>query len=888
MSINIVAHFNPNGIPDYLKQRPQWIVWGKRSKKSQNALLQNGKLNRIPCEPRTGKVANYNDPSTWGTFNDAFLACQSGWYNGIGFMFTENDGLVGITLNDCFVPGTRILIPEAQKIVTRFGATFAESFPSGDESGDGLHIYCFGSALRCGAYEQAPWIELYGKNISGHISHYFCVTGNQFSATLEITDCKIPLTWLDNTFNTPIPFVTHPPKAVAEPSETPSLETVTPPKAATEPSETPSLETVTPPKAATEPSETPSLETVTHPPKAATEPSETPSLETVTHPPKAATEPSETHSLETVTPPPKAATEPSETPSLEDSSLSEFDILKLFNKLVSDVLFATKDSQKEQLFKSALALSELCKNPRAASLLTRKEVKKALSKATRLSYKTAQPIITSAFKIADDTREAPTSFEKNTPPHDKPNLKSKHTKRQANTKRQAKPDTERQANMKRQAKPDTERQANMKRQAKPDTERQAEPDTNWQAKLRRKKIGNSIIPSLRNLKLILKHDEQWQGVLGYNEFSRKIVKLKKPPYCFSELGNWQDTDDLNTAVWLDEHYNLTASAQIVSEATKLIAQHHKFHPVRDYLTSLKWDGKSRVDHWLSVYLGVLDTKYAGMVGKTWLISAVARIMKPGCKADNVLILEGEQGAYKSTALRLLCQDNAWFNDTSFDLGSKDAFLAITGKWIIELAELDSFNKANSARAKAFFSSAVDTYREPYARHTVSVPRQCVFAGSVNKKTYLKDETGNRRYLPVKCTSIDIAGIKADRDQLWAEAYQMYMNGEQWWTDANDPIIKEQQEARVKVDSWEITIAKYLDSIQEPNEAMGTTNQKPPVYKPKNEVTLTQLLTEALQIPINKQNRSVQTQVGNIMKELGWERERRQNGTVRRYFYTKEK
>jgi predicted P-loop ATPase len=790
MSINIVAHFNPNGIPDYLKQRPQWIVWGKRTKKYKNELFKNGKLNRIPYDPRTGKVANSNDPTTWGTFNDAWKACQSAWYNGIGFWQSENDGLVGITLNHCFVPGTRILIPEAKQIVARFGATFAESFPSGDESGDGLHIYCFGFAPHCGAYEQAPWIELYGRDNNGHgTNHYFCVTGNQFSETFEITNCQTPLTWLHNTFNVPTPPVTQPPKA-AEPSGTSSNEDL--------------------------------------------------------------------------------------------SRQQQYEILKGFNEEILKVQFARKDSQKEQLFKSALALNELCKNFWAARLITRKAIEKALLKATHFPYKTAHPIIASAF-------QTPTSFEKHSPPQSPQNLNSK----QQDTSRQAKPDTSRQTkpDTSRQAKPDTSRQAkpDTNRQAKPDTSRQAKPDTNWQAELTHKKIGNSVIPSRRNIEQILEHDEQWQGVLGYNKFTRKTVKMKNPPYRLSELGEWQDTDDINTAIWLEKHYNLIASPQKVSDVIKIIAQHHKFHPVRDYLTERDWDGKPRVDRWLSVYLGVLDTEYARLVGKTWLISAVARILDPGCKVDNVLILEGEQGLYKSTALRLLCQDDAWFNDTPFDLGSKDAFLTISGKWIIELAELDSFNKADSARAKAFFSSPVDTYREPYGRHTVSVPRQCVFAGSVNKESYLKDETGNRRYLPVECTTIDLAGIKAARDQLWAEAYQMYMNGEQWWTNANFPFIKEQQEARFEVDVWESTLVKYLDgTLPSPNEAMGTdnTNQKPPVPTPKNEITLTQLLAEALQIPIDKQDRRVQSRVGSILKKLGWKRKRRRKEGGREYVYSR--
>jgi putative DNA primase/helicase len=201
MSTNIVAHFNPDGIPEYLKQRPQWIVWGKRTKQSQNALLKNSKLDQTSFNPRTGEVALSDEPKTWGTFEDAILAYQNAWYLGIGFMFAEDDGLVGITLNHCFIIGTKILLPEAQLILERFGETFAEIFPSGNRRGDGLHIYCFGLASRCGKGEHARWIELCGKDITGHHTHgYFCVTGHQFSKTREITDCQASLYWLHQTF----------------------------------------------------------------------------------------------------------------------------------------------------------------------------------------------------------------------------------------------------------------------------------------------------------------------------------------------------------------------------------------------------------------------------------------------------------------------------------------------------------------------------------------------------------------------------------------------------------------------------------------------------------------------------------------------------------------
>jgi putative DNA primase/helicase len=212
MGSKIVTHFNPDGIPEYLKQRPQWIVWGKRTKPFQNALLDNGKLNRIPFNPRTGKVALSDDPKSWGTWEQVILAYQSGWYNGIGFMLAENDGLVAIILNHCFLIGTKKLLPEAEQILARFDTTFAEIFPSGNRRGDGLHIYCFGLASRCGKGEHAQWIELCGKDITGRrTNRYICVTGHQFSKTREITNCQPSLSWLYRTFKLPaIPAITYP------------------------------------------------------------------------------------------------------------------------------------------------------------------------------------------------------------------------------------------------------------------------------------------------------------------------------------------------------------------------------------------------------------------------------------------------------------------------------------------------------------------------------------------------------------------------------------------------------------------------------------------------------------------------------------------------------
>ena len=178
--------------------------------------------------------------------------------------------------------------------------------------------------------------------------------------------------------------------------------------------------------------------------------------------------------------------------------------------------------------------------------------------------------------------------------------------------------------------------------------------------------------------------------------------------------------------------------------------------MKAYLQGLLWDGVERLDRWLSTYLGAEDTDYSRAVGSRWLISAVARIFQPGAKADCCLILEGPQGIRKSTALRTIAGE--YFTDELADLGSKDAAMQTRGVWIIELSELDNLSHAEVARIKAFMSRTTDRFRPPYGMRLVESPRQCVFAGTVNHGTYLRDETGGRRFWPVVCGRIDVEGL----------------------------------------------------------------------------------------------------------------------------------
>ncbi len=343
-------------------------------------------------------------------------------------------------------------------------------------------------------------------------------------------------------------------------------------------------------------------------------------------------------------------------------------------------------------------------------------------------------------------------------------------------------------------------------------------------------------------------------MIGYNAFSLKLVKLRAPN-CGGERGEWSGLDDARVVMWLAEQYNLRVKAASVVEAVSVVANDHAFHPVREYLQGLEWDRVARLESWLHLIFGVPLSPYSMKVGKRWLISAVARVMRPGCKADAVLILEGAQGAGKSTALSVL--GGEWFMDTPFNLGDKDGFQVIRGKWIVELGELDSFNKAESTRAKQFFSASVDTYRESYGRRVLDVPRQCVFAGTTNQEEYLKDTTGNRRYWPVTCQKVELEALRELRDQLWAEAVFRFQAGEGWWVAREEAEqFAEQQDARYTVDAWEYPIRQWLE-----DPASGET------------VTSDRILQDALKLDYGHWGRPEQIRVGHIMQRLGWRRER---------------
>ena len=327
-------------------------------------------------------------------------------------------------------------------------------------------------------------------------------------------------------------------------------------------------------------------------------------------------------------------------------------------------------------------------------------------------------------------------------------------------------------------------------------------------------LNGTVKPVLANAITAFWHAPEWTGVLAYNEFAHFTVLQKSAPWTNPDAAfpaDWTPNDDILATNWL-HHQGIFLSADVTGQAIETVARDSPFHPVRAYLKNLVWDGKPRLQSWLADYLGADPSPYGAAVGSRWMISAVARVFEPGCKADCCLILEGEQGIRKSTALRVLTEP--WFTDEVADIGSKDAALQTRGVWVIEIAELESLSRSDVGKIKAFMSRMTDRFRPPYGKRPIDSPRQCVFAGSVNHPTYLRDETGGRRFWPVECKAavIDVDGLAAARDQLWAEAASQYFDGKPWWLDSvklNREATEEQAD-RYESDPWDDLIVKWIE------------------------------------------------------------------------------
>jgi predicted P-loop ATPase len=286
-----------------------------------------------------------------------------------------------------------------------------------------------------------------------------------------------------------------------------------------------------------------------------------------------------------------------------------------------------------------------------------------------------------------------------------------------------------------------------------------------------------------NAAIILLHDPAWAGRVRYDEFTQH-VSLTDPPWSdyirsARAAHQWTDSDTTRLQGWFERAYSLRLPVADLDRAVAVVAEKSAHSSARDWFESLEWDGVPRVGKWLSLYLGAADDAYTNRVGGWWLVSAVARVYQPGCKADHMLILYGDQGVGKSSAANILAGPD-WFSDSPVPIGNKDAYLALQGRLIVEMAELESMNRAETSAIKSFLTSRTDNFRPPFARRNVDVPRQCVFLGTTNHPEMLRDGTGDRRFWPVTVGTADRDLLARDREQIWAETVHAYKQGARWY------------------------------------------------------------------------------------------------------------
>lgn len=336
------------------------------------------------------------------------------------------------------------------------------------------------------------------------------------------------------------------------------------------------------------------------------------------------------------------------------------------------------------------------------------------------------------------------------------------------------------------------------------------------------KDGNikSVKQFVHNFEIVMDKDDRFAGKIRFNEFAQQLYLCGNVPWeNENNCRAWSSHDDSALFSLIQADYGLK-SRQDFADALKNVSMRNKFHPVRELLDSLTWDGKEHIRSLLPEYLGAEDSDYTYQVMRLWMLGAVSRVYKPGSKFDYTMILQGSQGIGKSTFLKQLAMDDSWFNDSLDSLDSDKAVQSLTGSWIIELAELKSLARTAGGveSVKRFLTATQDKYRIPYERRADTFYRQCVFAGTTNKDDFLQDETGNRRFLIVQTgvkkpsKSLFVPEIMDTIKLAWAEAVHIWKNEKPQLIlpEAYMQEAKELQEANMADDGKRGIIQEYLE------------------------------------------------------------------------------
>lgn len=363
--------------------------------------------------------------------------------------------------------------------------------------------------------------------------------------------------------------------------------------------------------------------------------------------------------------------------------------------------------------------------------------------------------------------------------------------------------------------------------------------------------GNPYANQDNVIRVIEKHTPL-KDLLWFDEFHQKYFTL----WNSSKPREWEDVDTSRLTTYMQRKLGMAKmSDDIVHKGCVEFAKRHIKNEPRDWMDSLKWDGEKRVQYMLPDAFGADGgSEYVLSASKNFWVSMIARIYQAGCKVDNMVILEGPQGKYKSTALDII--GGKWFAEASASVMDKDFFLDLRGKLIIEIAELDSFKRRAEATAiKRVITCRVDRYRAPYERSSKDHARSSIFVATTNEHVYLFDDSGGRRFWPIICQKINPDWIAKNRDQLFAEAVAMYKEGAKWWEMPKDETEREQEKRRNQ-DEWENIIGDFLVM--------------------KTETTIREIASDGIKIEAAKLDKGIQMRIAGLLRNLGWDKLHRED------------
>jgi predicted P-loop ATPase len=369
-----------------------------------------------------------------------------------------------------------------------------------------------------------------------------------------------------------------------------------------------------------------------------------------------------------------------------------------------------------------------------------------------------------------------------------------------------------------------------------------------------------------NVLIALRNEPGMAFAVSFNEMSQRSLAMTAWPIA-PGAGEGAETpheitdDDISRLQeWLQHSGLPRIGRETVRDGIEEYARERRIHPLRDKLTAIEWDGVPRVGTWLHACLGCPDDDYHVQIGTCFLISMVARIIEPGCKVDYMMVLEGPQGEEKSKFCQALAGGDEYFSEHLPRIDSDPIRLSmhLRGKWLIEVSELAAFLKADPEAMKHFTSRRHEQYTPKYGRSEVIEPRQCVFIGTTNEDDYIRDVTGGRRYWPVKVVRVDIAALEGMRDQLFAEAHQLYREGVHWWPEREfeKQVIAPVQDGRQWHDAW----AERVE----------------PLVSARSQITISEL-AQLLGLDTNRLDRMAQRRLADILRSLGWRKVRSTNG-----------